>query len=274
MSRPDPKLLQSTAKNPATRASSRSSDLAGPPVEWLSSPPDEPVDYQRAVALMEHRIAAIRDGAAPEAIWLLEHPPLYTAGTSAKPEDLLSRDRFPVYATGRGGQYTYHGPGQLVVYVMLDVKARFGDVRAFVTALENWLLETLARDFDISARTHRDRVGVWVPIDANGRHHGPSAATSHAPHVSEAKIAAIGIRLRRWVSMHGLSLNIAPDLTHFDGIVPCGISEFGTTSLAVLGRDARRGTVEDALRRAFEDCFAPTCDADASHFMKQMIGAD
>ncbi len=232
------------------------------PVDWIATPASEPVDYPAAVAAMETRVAAIRDAGAREAVWLLEHPPLYTAGTSAKPEDLLVDDRFPVYATGRGGQYTYHGPGQLVVYAMLDVKARYGDVRKFVTALETWLIETLARDYDIAASTHRDRVGVWVPLDAAGRHHGPSATTApHPEHVTEAKIAAIGIRLRRWVSLHGMSLNIAPDLSHFDGIVPCGIRAFGTTSLAALGRETDRTAVEHALRRTFESRFGPTRDA-------------
>lgn len=259
-------MLQNQENAPAPRPSEQPVEdgaRARAPVDWISTQGSHPVDYLDAVAAMETRIAAIRDATAPEAVWLLEHPPLYTAGTSAKPQDLLVSDRFPVFTTGRGGQYTYHGPGQLVVYVMLDVKARFGDVRAFVTSLEDWLIETLARDYDIAAKTHRDRVGVWVPVDAAGRHHGPSLAPADAGHVSEAKIAAIGIRLRRWVSMHGMSLNIAPDLSHFEGIVPCGIAAFGTTSLEALQRDTNRQNVEEALRRTFEHRFGPTRDAAA-----------
>ncbi len=208
------------------------------PVEWLISP--DPVDYEAAILCMETRVAAIRAGTASELIWLLEHPALYTAGTSAKAEDLLSPNRFQVYATGRGGQYTYHGPGQRVVYVMLDVKRRGADVRAFVTELEHWLIEILAH-FDITGRTHGDRVGVWV---------------SRADR--EEKIAAIGIRLRKWVSYHGMSLNVNPNLEHFAGIVPCGLSAYGVTSLADLSCSATMNDVDLVIRRVFERRFGPT----------------
>ena len=209
------------------------------PVAWTVA--TSPVDYQYAVARMEERVAAISAGRAPELIWLLEHPPLYTAGTRAKPEDLLQPDRFAVYKTGRGGEYTYHGPGQRVVYVMLDVKRRTGDVRAFVRRLEQWTIATLSV-FGIVGETREDRVGVWVPRSDLG-------------HGREDKIAALGIRVRRWVSYHGLSLNVCPDLTHFEGIVPCGISSHGVTSLADLGVDAPMAEVDDALRRSFATVF-------------------
>ncbi len=218
-------------------------------VEWLVS--DAPVDYAEAVAAMEARATAIAEGRAAELVWLLEHPPLYTAGTSAKRADLLAPDRFPVHATGRGGQYTYHGPGQRVAYVMLDVKrhagrvssdgAATGDVRAFVTLLEHWLIGALA-EFGVRGETRPDRVGVWVrrPERGLGR---------------EDKIAAIGIRLKRWVSLHGVSLNVEPDLTHFDGIVPCGITQHGVTSLVDLGLPVSIADADVALKRAFEVSF-------------------
>ncbi|MEO1205788.1 MAG: lipoyl(octanoyl) transferase LipB [Pseudomonadota bacterium] len=221
--------------------------------EWAVSPPGLHVPYLTALEAMEFRAAAIADGSADELIWLLEHPPIYTAGTSAKPGDLLEADRFPVYKTGRGGQYTYHGPGQQVIYVMLDVKKRFGDVRSFVTALEAWMLKAL-QSFDIDAVTHKDRVGVWVPLDAMGQHRIGQTSTS------EAKIAAIGVRLKRWVSFHGMSVNVDPDLTHFEGIVPCGISHLGTTSLKQLGRSSAPQTVQTVLRKSFEATFGPTRD--------------
>lgn len=211
-------------------------------VEWRVS--TTPEAYLPAVAAMEERVAAIRAGTAPELVWLLEHSPLYTAGTSADPADLLSPDQFPVHKTGRGGEYTYHGPGQRIAYVMLDLAARSGgrsgaDLRGFVDALEGWVIGTLA-GFGVHGETRKGRVGVWVDV-GGGR---------------EAKIAALGIRVRRWVTFHGISLNVAPDLTHYAGIVPCGIREHGVTSLAALGIDVTMDDVDRALRREFEKRFA------------------
>lgn len=201
--------------------------------------------YAPAVAAMEARVAAIRAGTAAQRIWLVEHPPLYTAGTSAKQADLLDR-RFPVHETGRGGQFTYHGPGQRVAYVMLDMKrpSPFSDgaqpdIRAYVTFLETWLIRTLAR-FGLAGRTYADRVGVWVDDGMGG----------------EAKIAAIGIRLRHWVTYHGVALNVSPDLSHFSGIVPCGISQHGVTSLAALGIAASLPEVDRVLREEWEKLYA------------------
>jgi lipoyl(octanoyl) transferase len=216
-----------------------------PAVGWLVAP--APVPYPEALAFMEARAKAIAEGSAGELIWLVEHPPLYTAGTSAKPADLVAPDRFPVYEAGRGGQYTYHGPGQRVAYVMLDVRRRGGDVRAFVCDLEAWLIDTLAT-FGVTGERRPGRIGVWVRRPERG------------PAV-EDKIAAIGIRLRRWVSFHGISLNVAPDLEHFSGIVPCGVQAHGVTSLADLGITASMAEVNAALRAAFETRFDPTCDA-------------
>ncbi|WP_374656580.1 lipoyl(octanoyl) transferase LipB [Dongia sp.] len=203
---------------------------------------DLPVPYPEAVDFMEKRVAEIRAGTAPETIWLIEHPPLYTAGTSAKAGDLLAPGRFPVFETGRGGQFTYHGPGQRVAYVMLDVKKRGADVRQFVRDLEEWVIRTLAR-FNIRAERREGRVGLWVA--GNGR---------------EDKIAAIGIRLRHWVSFHGISINVDPDLSHFSGIVPCGISEsaatpYGVTSLAKLGQMVTLPELDMALKAAFDETF-------------------
>lgn len=212
------------------------------PVGWRVS--DAPVEYAAALAWMEARAEAIARGAAPECVWLLEHPPLYTAGTSARPEDLVAPDRFPVHATGRGGQYTYHGPGQRVAYVMLDLDRRSRDLRAYVASLEAWLIETLAA-FNVRAERREDRVGVWVRRPEKG------------PGV-EDKIAAIGIRVRRWVSFHGVSLNVEPDLAHFDGIVPCGVREHGVTSLVDLGLPVSMAEVDMQLRAAFEDIFGAT----------------
>lgn len=216
-------------------------------VAWMLS--GDLVPYETALAGMRARGEAIADGTQPEAVWLLQHPPLYTAGTSARAQDLLEPSRFPVHATGRGGQYTYHGPGQRVVYVMVDVKRRFGDVRTFVTALEGWIIETL-RAFDVQGQTRPDRVGVWVQ-----HRRGPLECTD--------KIAAIGVRLRRWVSTHGLSINVDPDLAHFTGIVPCGIADAGITSLADLGREADMTALDATLRRVFESRFGRTHDAPA-----------
>jgi len=208
-------------------------------VEWRIS--DRRVPYEEALGFMKARAAAIAGGEAPECVWLLEHPPLYTAGTSAKRDDLLTPDRFPVHETGRGGQYTYHGPGQRVAYVMLDLKRRKPDVRAFVRDLEAWLIATLA-DFNVTGEVRDDRVGVWVrrPDKGPGR---------------EDKIAAIGIRLRRWVSFHGVSLNVDPELEHFSGIVPCGIQQHGVTSLVDLGQLVSLADVDVALKRNFETVF-------------------
>ena len=198
-------------------------------------------DYEAAVARMEREAAGIAAGTAPERIWLVEHSPLYTAGTSARPGDLIDAERFPVHRAGRGGQYTYHGPGQRVAYVMLDLAQRGQDVRAFVTGLETWIIATLA-EFGVVGETRRDRVGVWV-----SRRDG-----------TEDKIAAIGIRVRRWVTFHGIALNVAPELSHFSGIVPCGVSGHGVTSLADLGVAATMADVDAALRRCFNGGFGPT----------------
>ncbi|MGO8798113.1 MAG: lipoyl(octanoyl) transferase LipB [Roseiarcus sp.] len=217
------------------------------PVEWIAAP--GLVDYPEAVAEMEARAAAIADGAA-ERVWLLEHPPLYTAGASARDGDLIDA-RFPVHRTGRGGQFTYHGPGQRIAYVMLDLKRRRPDVRAFVAALERWLIDALAA-FDVAGETREDRVGVWVRRP--DKPPGPGGAPA------EDKIAALGIRVRRWVSFHGVALNVAPDLTHFSGIVPCGVAQahYGVTSLRDLGREAPMSAVDEALRAAFEKRFGDT----------------
>ena len=213
-----------------------------PAVGWLVAP--EPVPYPEALVFMEARAKAIAEGTAGELIWLIEHPPLYTAGTSAKAADLVAPDRFPVYEAGRGGQYTYHGPGQRVAYVMLDVRRRGGDVRAFVCDLEGWLIDTLAT-LGVTGERRSDRIGVWVRRPERG------------PAI-EDKIAAIGIRLRRWVSFHGISLNVAPNLEHFSGIIPCGVQAHGVTSLADLGITASMADVDTALRTAFEGRFGPT----------------
>jgi len=212
-------------------------------LEWIVS--DHPVEYPDALQFMEKRVAEIRAGAAPEAVWLLEHPPLYTAGTSAKREDLLEPERFPVYDAGRGGQYTYHGPGQRVAYVMLDLQKRGRDVRCFVRDLENWVIKTLAQ-FGVTGEIRDGRVGIWVDRGM-GR---------------EDKIGAIGVRVRHWVTFHGISLNIDPDLSHFGGIVPCGITQYGVTSLWDLGHTPTRDEVDIALRECFFDQFAKerSCD--------------
>ena len=204
--------------------------------------------YEETLRAMEDRAAAIAAGEAEEAIWLLEHPALYTAGTSAKAEDLVSPDRFPVYETGRGGQYTYHGPGQRVIYVMLDVKKRGADVRRFVHALETWVIAAL-KEFNITGHIREGRVGVWVE-----RPDRPRAVHGS---VAEDKIAAIGIKIRRWVSFHGISINVEPDLSHFNGIVPCGIKNHGVTSLVDLGLPVSMDDLDSALRATFETAFPP-----------------
>jgi lipoyl(octanoyl) transferase len=219
-----------------------------PPVEWVVSEGLTP--YLEAVAEMEARAEGIAAGRTPERVWLIEHPPLYTAGASADPKDLLD-PKFPVYRTGRGGQFTYHGPGQRVAYVMLDLRRRRPDVRAYVAALEGWLIETL-KAFDVEGETREDRVGVWV-----ARPDKPRSADGGA---AEDKIAAIGVRLRRWATFHGVALNVAPDLTAFSGIVPCGIrsAQYGVTSLADLGRKTTLAEADARLRIAFESLFGPT----------------
>jgi lipoyl(octanoyl) transferase len=206
-------------------------------VEWRIA--DALVAYDEAVAEMERRVAAIRDGIAPELVWLLEHPPLYTAGTSARPEDLLEPQRLPVYRSGRGGQYTYHGPGQRIAYVMLDLARRDRDVRCHVWRLEEWLIRALAH-FELRGERRTGRVGIWV-VGQGGR---------------EEKIAAIGVRVRHWVSYHGVALNVDPVLDHFRGIEPCGVTDHGVTSLARLGIVASVAEVDIALRSTFDDVFA------------------
>lgn len=206
------------------------SELAGE-IEWRVS--DAPVPYDQALAFMGERARAIRDGTARECIWLLEHPPLFTAGTSADPAELTNPQHFPVYEAGRGGRYTYHGPGQRVGYVMLDLEKRGKDIRCFVHALEGWMIGALS-ELGVSAHRADGRIGIWVGS-------GPE----------EAKIGALGIRVKRWVTLHGFALNVAPDLSHFGGIIPCGIAEFGVTSLAELGKQMPMVRVDAALKRSF-----------------------
>jgi len=213
-------------------------------LEWKRS--EGLVPYDEALAFMEARATAIAAGEAPECLWFLEHPPLYTAGTSARKDDLRTPDRFPVHQTRRGGQYTYHGPGQRVVYVMLDLNRRGKDVRRFVQQLETWVISALA-EFNVTGEIRDGRVGVWVarpdrPLTASGK-------------TAEDKVAAIGIRLRKWVSFHGISINVEPDLSHFDGIVPCGISDFGVTSLVDLGLPVTMDDLDLALERTFGQVF-------------------
>ena len=213
---------------------SEASDRA---IEWRIS--TDPVAYPEAVDFMERRVRAIRDGEAKEMVWLLEHPSLYTAGTSARAEDLLEPGRFPVYRSGRGGQYTYHGPGQRVAYVMLDLQRRGPDLRAYVNALEEWIIRALAR-FNVVAGRRSGRVGLWVERGGD----------------REDKIAAIGVRVRRWVTYHGVAINLEPDLSHFEGIVPCGISEHGVTSLVDLGLPVTMADLDVALKQAYGEVFS------------------
>jgi lipoyl(octanoyl) transferase len=213
-----------------------SSSVLSENLEWIIS--DRPVDYPQALASMESRVEAIRQGQAKQAVWLLEHPPLYTAGTSAKPSDLLEPARFPVFEAGRGGEYTYHGPGQRIAYVMLDLQQRGRDVRRFVQDLEDWMIGALAL-FGVRGERRTGRIGIWV--DRGGGR--------------EDKIAAIGVRVRHWVTFHGVSLNIDPDLSHFSGIVPCGLRHYGVTSLWDLGLTPTVEEVDMALREAFETRF-------------------
>ncbi|MNH49818.1 Octanoyltransferase [compost metagenome] len=218
----------------------------GRPVEWAVS--TGYVDYEPAVAAMEARVAAIAAGEAEEVVWLLEHPPLYTAGVSAKDDDLLAPDRFPVHSTGRGGQFTYHGPGQRVAYVMLDLNRRGKDVRAFVHGLEDWIIGALDQ-FGVEAGMREGRVGVWVERKGAGWSR-------------EDKIAAIGVKVRKWVSFHGISLNVEPDLDHFGGIVPCGITEHGVTSLVDLGVLATMDEADGALKASFQRVFGAVQDGE------------
>ena len=219
----------------------------GRPVQWAVS--TGYVDYEPAVVAMEARVAAIAAGEAEEVVWLLEHPPLYTAGVSAKDDDLLAPDRFPVHRTGRGGQFTYHGPGQRVAYVMLDLNRRGKDVRAFVHGLEDWIIGALDQ-FGVEAGMREGRVGVWVERKGAGWSR-------------EDKIAAIGVKVRKWVSFHGISLNVEPDLDHFGGIVPCGITEHGVTSLVDLGVLATMDEADGALKASFQRVFGPVQDSEA-----------
>lgn len=218
--------------------------VTGAMPDWRIS--DGLVPYPQALAEMEARVEAIIAGRAPELVWLLEHPPLYTAGTSARREDLLEPDRFPVYPTRRGGEYTYHGPGQRVAYVMLDLNRRGRDVRAFVRQLEDWVIRTLA-EFAVKGERRPGRVGVWVVR--------PDRPAQPDGSPAEDKIAAIGVRLRRWVSFHGIAINLEPDLAHFGGIVPCGIREHGVTSLVDLGLPVTMADLDLALERTFHDVF-------------------
>jgi len=210
------------------------------PIDWRIS--DELVGYEKAVSEMEARVAAIRAGTAPELVWLLEHPPLYTAGTSARETDLLEPGLLPVHRTGRGGQYTYHGPGQRVAYVLLDLKRRGTDVRRFVSALEEWMIRALAR-FNLKGERRAGRVGIWI-AEGGGR---------------ESKIAAVGVRVRQWVTYHGTALNVDPDLSHYRGIVACGVREHGVTSLAAQGIAIGMAEVDAALKASFEPAFAEAC---------------
>jgi len=212
--------------------------------DWLRA--EAPVPYTDAVAAMEARVADITAGRAPELVWLLEHPPLYTAGTSARAEDLREPDRFPVHRSRRGGEYTYHGPGQRVAYVMLDLNRRGRDVRRFVWLLEEWVIRTLAR-FNVIGERRQGRVGVWVVR--------PDRPPNPDGTPAEDKIAAIGVRMRRWISFHGIALNVEPDLSHYDGIVPCGIADHGVTSLVDLGLPVTMDDVDLALRDAFAEVF-------------------
>ena len=232
----------------STRAELVDTLLATPgtaPVEWTIT--DRLVPYDEAVREMEARVADIAAGTARERVWLVEHPPLYTAGTSADDADLVEPARFPVHRSGRGGQFTYHGPGQRVAYAMLDLNRRTPDLRRYVAALEAWLIDALEQ-FNVRGERREDRVGVWVRRPEKG------------PHV-EDKIAAIGIRVRRWVTFHGVSLNVEPDLSHFAGIVPCGVREHGVTSLVDLGLPVTMPEVDSVLRASFEGVFGPTVDA-------------
>ena len=249
-------MITEALTRPAFAASDTADTLKradGKAADWLVS--EDEVPYPLALETMRARAAAIADGRAGEAVWLLEHPPLYTAGTSAAPADLLAPSRFPVFAAGRGGQYTYHGPGQRVAYVMLDLRERGRDVRCLVQGLEGWLIDALSV-FNVRGERSAGRIGVWVrrPDKGPGR---------------EDKIAAIGVRVSRWVSFHGIAINVAPDLSHFDGIVPCGISDQGVTSLEDLGHLVSMAEVDIALRAAFEHRFGRIAPAALDSLVSQ-----
>ncbi|MDB5539329.1 MAG: lipoate--protein ligase [Devosia sp.] len=237
-------LTEALTTDPTCDTGTKLFQADGIPVEWRIT--DGLVPYPEALEAMKARAAAVAEGTAPEQVWLLEHPPLYTAGTSAAPEDLLAPNRFPVYDAGRGGQYTYHGPGQRVVYFMLDLRQRGRDVRCLVQGLEGLIIDTLAA-FNIRGERREGRIGVWVarPDKGPGR---------------EDKVAAIGVRVSRWVTFHGIAINVSPTLSHFDGIVPCGISDQGVTSFEDLGQLASMPEVDGALRAAFERRFGPTAE--------------
>ena len=208
-------------------------------MEWLKT--CSPVPYHEAMSFMEKRVSEIKNGTADEVVWLLEHPPLYTAGSSAKTSDLLEPERFPVYIAGRGGQYTYHGPGQRVVYTMINLKKRGSDVRRYVHDLEEWIIRSLAK-LEVTAERRDKRIGIWVNKEDG----------------SENKIAALGVRVRSWITFHGMSINVTPNLSHFDGIVPCGINKYGVTSLADLGNKASMADLDKHLLTSFEETFAIT----------------
>lgn len=224
---------KAAAKTPAAKIPSKR-------IDWHAE--DRPVAYDRALAFMEAKVGMIRDKGDNEYVWLLEHPPVYTAGTSADPKDLLN-SRFPVYNAGRGGQYTYHGPGQRVAYAMLDLQKRTPDLRDYISKLEQWAIETL-KVFDVNGERRKDRIGVWIDMKNYGGKRG-----------EEAKIAAVGVRVKKWVSYHGLSLNVNPDLSHYAGIVPCGITSHGVTSLAKLGIKVSMQEVDKALKANWEKVF-------------------
>lgn len=243
-------MLSQPLSPPASLSIGKLIRADGRPASWVTAP--SPVPYDEAVVFMEARAAAIHAGEADEMVWLVEHPPLYTSGVSARPEDLLDA-RFPVFESGRGGQFTYHGPGQRVAYVMLDLDKRGRDVRTFVRGLEQWIIGALAA-FNIEADVREGRVGVWVERR--------SVNDDGALSVREDKIAAIGVKVRRWVSFHGISLNVEPDLDHFRGIVPCGIREHGVTSLADLGLTAGMDEADAALKTSFERVFGPVSRQD------------
>ncbi len=213
---------------------------------------DAPVPYEQAVAEMEARVATIHADKAPELLWFLEHPPLYTAGTSAQASDLIDPDRFPVFKTGRGGQYTYHGPGQRVAYVLFDLRRHKQDVRSYVQALEDWLIRTLAH-FGVTGECRADRIGIWVKR--------PSGLMGYPPG-GEDKIGALGVRVRRWIAFHGVALNVNPDLDHYAGIVPCGVAQHGVTSLQALGKDPDMAAVDTALKDEFEQTFGVALQAE------------
>ena len=249
-------LSQALSETVSKLAMSKLNRADASPVEWAVS--EGYVAYEAAVAAMEARAAAIAAGEAGELVWLLEHPPLYTAGVSSKDGDLLDAARFPVHRSGRGGQFTYHGPGQRVAYVMLDLNQRGRDVRTFVRGLEQWIIGALA-EFGVPADVREGRVGVWVVPDNRSAASGMTSSGA----VREAKIAAIGVKVRKWVSFHGISLNVEPDLEHFTGIVPCGIAEHGVTSLVDLGVPATMDEADAALKTSFRRVFGPVREGQA-----------